>query len=68
MESLLRVKEKDSCMIGEEISFDEQEQKHRIFDPSFLKPASILVACFLFAVLFSTTNQKKKYLLTSQLI
>lgn len=59
----------DSCMIGEEISFDEQEQKASYFSiPSFLKPASILVACFLFAVLFSTTNQKKKYLLTSQLI
>ncbi|OTY36266.1 hypothetical protein BK742_24480 [Bacillus thuringiensis serovar pingluonsis] len=43
----------DSCMIGEEISFDEQEQKASRFSiPYFLKPASLLVACFLCALLF----------------
>lgn len=51
----------DSCMIGEEISFDEQEQKASHFSiPSFLKPASILVACFLFAVLFFYNQPEEK--------
>ena len=48
-------------MIGEEISFDEQEQKASHFSiPSFLKPASILVACFLFAVLFFYNQPEEK--------
>jgi len=51
----------DSCIIGEEISFDEQEQKVSYFSiPSFLKPASILVACFLFAVLFFYNQPEEK--------
>ncbi|HDR4906902.1 TPA: anti-sigma factor domain-containing protein [Bacillus cereus] len=51
----------DSCIIGEEISFDEQEQKASLFSiPSFLKPASILVACFLFAVLFFYNQPEEK--------
>uniref|UniRef100_UPI0034D719B4 anti-sigma factor domain-containing protein n=1 Tax=Bacillus sp. SH8-8 TaxID=2217830 RepID=UPI0034D719B4 len=51
----------DSCIIGEEISFDEQEQKVSHFSiPSFLKPASILVACFLFAVLFFYNQPEEK--------
>ncbi|MDA2450166.1 anti-sigma factor domain-containing protein [Bacillus cereus] len=51
----------DSCIIGEEISFDEQEQKASHFlIPSFLKPASILVACFLFAVLFFYNQPEEK--------
>ncbi|KZD36142.1 hypothetical protein B4081_1794 [Bacillus cereus] len=51
----------DSCIIGEEISFDEQEQKAPHFSiPSFLKPASILVACFLFAVLFFYNQPEEK--------
>ncbi|PEC93322.1 hypothetical protein CON17_29970 [Bacillus thuringiensis] len=51
----------DSCIIGEEILFDEQEQKASHFSiPSFLKPASILVACFLFAVLFFYNQPEEK--------
>ncbi|WP_272514347.1 anti-sigma factor domain-containing protein [Bacillus cereus] len=51
----------DSCIIGEEISFDEQEQKASHFSiPFFLKPASILVACFLFAVLFFYNQPEEK--------
>ncbi|WP_142307750.1 anti-sigma factor domain-containing protein, partial [Bacillus thuringiensis] len=51
----------DSCIIGEEISFDEQEQKASHFSiPSFLKPASIFVACFLFAVLFFYNQPEEK--------
>ncbi|MEG7925630.1 anti-sigma factor domain-containing protein [Bacillus cereus] len=51
----------DSCIIGEEISFDEQEQKASHFSiPSFLKPASVLVACFLFAVLFFYNQPEEK--------
>ncbi|PGM93643.1 hypothetical protein CN953_18335 [Bacillus thuringiensis] len=51
----------DSCIIGEEILFDEQEQKVSHFSiPSFLKPASILVACFLFAVLFFYNQPEEK--------
>ena len=48
MESLLRVKEKDSCMIGEEISFDEQEQKHRIFRSLPFK--TCINTCCLFSI------------------
>ncbi len=51
----------DSCMIGEEISFDEQEQKASRFSiPYFLKPASLLVACFLCALLFFYNQPEEK--------
>ncbi|PGR27312.1 hypothetical protein COC50_08420 [Bacillus anthracis] len=51
----------DSCMIGEEISFDEQEQKVSRFSiPYFLKPASLLVACFLCALLFFYNQPEEK--------
>ncbi|WP_436865650.1 anti-sigma-I factor RsgI family protein [Bacillus fungorum] len=51
----------DSCMIGEEISFDEQEQKAARFSiPYFLKPASLLVACFLCALLFFYNQPEEK--------
>ncbi len=48
-------------MIGEEISFDEQEQKASRFSiPYFLKPASLLVACFLCALLFFYNQPEEK--------
>ncbi|EEL44740.1 Membrane associated protein [Bacillus cereus Rock3-42] len=51
----------DSCMIGEEISFDEQEQKASRFSiPYFLKPASLFVACFLCALLFFYNQPEEK--------
>ncbi|MCP9278766.1 anti-sigma factor domain-containing protein [Bacillus wiedmannii] len=51
----------DSCMIGEEISFEEQEQKASRFSiPYFLKPASLLVACFLCALLFFYNQPEEK--------
>ncbi|WP_144473573.1 anti-sigma factor domain-containing protein [Bacillus tropicus] len=51
----------DSCMIGEEISFDEQEQKASRFSiPYFLKPASLLVGCFLCALLFFYNQPEEK--------
>ncbi|OJE41047.1 hypothetical protein BAQ47_10315 [Bacillus tropicus] len=51
----------DSCMIGEEILFDEQEQKASRFSiPYFLKPASLLVACFLCALLFFYNQPEEK--------
>ncbi|MGZ7151441.1 anti-sigma factor domain-containing protein [Bacillus sp. BC08] len=51
----------DSCMIGEEISFEEQEQKASRFSiPYFLKPASFLVACFLCALLFFYNQPEEK--------
>ena len=51
----------DSCMIGEEFSFDEQEQKASRFSiPYFLKPASLLVACFLCALLFFYNQPEEK--------
>ncbi len=51
----------DSCMIGEEISFDEQEQKASRFSiPYFLKLASLLVACFLCALLFFYNQPEEK--------
>ncbi|MBG0964766.1 anti-sigma factor domain-containing protein [Bacillus sp. SRB1LM] len=58
----IRCKRKgDSCMIGEEISFDEQEQKASRFSiPYFLKPASLLVACFLCALLFFYNQPEEK--------
>ncbi|MDI6677933.1 anti-sigma factor domain-containing protein [Bacillus wiedmannii] len=50
----------DSCVIGEEISFEEQEQRTSRFSiPYFLKPASLLVACFL-CVLFFFYNQPEE--------
>ncbi|WP_415783960.1 anti-sigma factor domain-containing protein, partial [Bacillus luti] len=51
----------DSCMIGEEISFEEQEQRESRFSiPYFLKPASLLVACFLCALLFFYNQPEEK--------
>nr|WP_142328790.1 anti-sigma factor domain-containing protein [Bacillus wiedmannii] len=51
----------DSCMIGEEISFEEQEQKASRFSiPYFLKPASLLVACFLCVLLFFYNQPEEK--------
>ncbi|GLV61450.1 hypothetical protein Bmyc01_01200 [Bacillus mycoides] len=51
----------DSYMVGEEISFDEQEQRASRFSiPSFLKPASLLVACFLCALLFFYNQPEEK--------
>ncbi|MGN5651551.1 anti-sigma factor domain-containing protein [Bacillus sp. Brlt_9] len=51
----------DSCVIGEEISFEEQEQRASRFSiPYFLKPASLLVACFLCALLFFYNQPEEK--------
>ncbi|MCU5326842.1 anti-sigma-I factor RsgI family protein [Bacillus wiedmannii] len=51
----------DSCMIGEEISFEEQEQRASRFSiPYFLKPASLLVACFLCVLLFFYNQPEEK--------
>ncbi|MGE7883637.1 anti-sigma-I factor RsgI family protein, partial [Bacillus sp. NPDC094077] len=51
----------DSYMVGEEISFDEQEQRASRFSiPSFLKPASLLIACFLCALLFFYNQPEEK--------
>ncbi|MGZ9771195.1 anti-sigma-I factor RsgI family protein, partial [Bacillus toyonensis] len=50
-----------SYMIGEEISFDEEEQRSPRFTmPPFLKPASILVACFLCVLLFFYNQPEEK--------
>ncbi|MED0965728.1 anti-sigma factor domain-containing protein [Bacillus paramycoides] len=50
-----------SYMIGEEISFNEQEQRAPHFSiPSFLKPASLLVACFLCVLLFFYNQPEEK--------
>ncbi|PQZ52684.1 hypothetical protein CQZ94_23635 [Bacillus sp. MYb209] len=50
-----------SHMIGEEISFNEQEQRAPRFSiPSFLKPASLLVACFLCVLLFFYNQPEEK--------
>ncbi|MEH7038022.1 anti-sigma factor domain-containing protein [Bacillus pseudomycoides] len=50
-----------SYMIGEEISFNEQEQRVPRFSiPSFLKPASLLVACFLCVFLFFYNQPEEK--------
>ncbi|AIK36224.1 anti-sigma factor family protein [Bacillus pseudomycoides] len=52
-----------SYMIGEEISFNEQEQRIPRFSiPSFLKPASLLVACFLCVFLFFYNQPEEKAL------
>ncbi|HHT7203715.1 TPA: anti-sigma-I factor RsgI family protein, partial [Bacillus cereus] len=54
-------RKENSCMIGEEISFEEQEQRVSYFSiPSFLKPASLLVACFLCALLFFYNQPEEK--------
>jgi len=51
----------DSCVIGEEISFEEQEQRASLFSiPYFLKPASLLIACFLCALLFFYNQPEEK--------
>ncbi|WP_306295550.1 anti-sigma factor domain-containing protein [Bacillus sp. CDB3] len=50
-----------SYMIGEEISFKEQEQRAPRFSiPSFLNPASLLVACFLCVLLFFYNQPEEK--------
>ncbi|CAI8708404.1 MULTISPECIES: anti-sigma factor domain-containing protein [Bacillus] len=50
-----------SYMIGEEISFNVQEQRVPRFSiPSFLKPASLLVACFLCVFLFFYNQPEEK--------
>ncbi|WP_272502238.1 anti-sigma factor domain-containing protein [Bacillus cereus] len=50
-----------SYMIGEEISFKEQEQRAPRFSiPSSLKPASLLVACFLCVLLFFYNQPEEK--------
>lgn len=52
-----------SYMIGEEVSFNEQEQRVPRFSiPSFLKPASLLVACFLCVFLFFYNQPEEKAL------
>ncbi|PFV78598.1 hypothetical protein COL05_18230 [Bacillus sp. AFS059628] len=51
----------DSCVIGEEISFEEQEQRASRFSiPYFLKPASLLITCFLCALLFFYNQPEEK--------
>ncbi|WP_144561250.1 anti-sigma factor domain-containing protein [Bacillus mycoides] len=50
-------------MIGEEISFNKQEQRVPHFSiSSFLKPASLLVACFLCVFLFFYNQLEEKAL------
>ncbi|PGY19550.1 anti-sigma-I factor RsgI family protein [Bacillus cereus] len=50
-----------SYMIGEEISFNKQEQRApRYSIPSFLKPASLLVTCFLCVLLFFYNQPEEK--------
>ncbi|MEK7015757.1 anti-sigma factor domain-containing protein [Bacillus sp. FSL R9-9410] len=50
-----------SYMIGEEISFNEQEQRAPRFSiPSFLKPVSLLVTCFLCVLLFFYNQPEEK--------
>ncbi|MGF9965113.1 anti-sigma factor domain-containing protein [Bacillus rhizoplanae] len=52
-----------SYMIGQEVSFNEQEQRVPRFSiPSFLKPASLLVACFLCVFLFFYNQPEEKAL------
>ncbi|PGZ98353.1 hypothetical protein COE51_11620 [Bacillus pseudomycoides] len=52
-----------SYMIGQEVSFDEEEQRLARFSiPSFLKPASLLVACFLCVFLFFYNQPEEKAL------
>ncbi|WP_459500663.1 anti-sigma factor domain-containing protein [Bacillus sp. C1] len=50
-----------SYMIGEEISFNEQEQRVPRFSiPYLLKPVSLLVACFLCVFLFFYNQSEEK--------
>ncbi|WP_461299900.1 anti-sigma factor domain-containing protein [Bacillus sp. F9_6S_D1_P_5] len=50
-----------SYMVGEEISFDEEEQRSPRFTmPPFLKPASILVTCCLCVFLFFYNQPEEK--------
>ncbi|MEI2312317.1 anti-sigma-I factor RsgI family protein [Bacillus nitratireducens] len=50
-----------SYMIGEEISFNEQEQRAPRFSiPTYLKPASLLVTCFLCVLLFFYNQPEEK--------
>ncbi|GAB6427827.1 anti-sigma factor domain-containing protein [Bacillus luti] len=50
-----------SYMIGEEISFNKQKQRIPRFSiPSFLKPASLFVACFLCVLLFVYNQPEEK--------
>ncbi|MGG1166168.1 anti-sigma-I factor RsgI family protein [Bacillus mycoides] len=50
-----------SYMIGEEILFNKQEQRAPRFSvPSFLKPASLLVTCFLCVLLFFYNQPEEK--------
>ena len=61
MESLLRVKEKGFLHDWREISFEEQEQRASRFSiPYFLKPASLLAACFLCGLLFFYNQPEEK--------
>ncbi|PEF34147.1 anti-sigma factor domain-containing protein [Bacillus wiedmannii] len=51
----------DSCMIGEEISFEEQEQRASRFSmPPFLKPTIVIVAGFLCVLLFFYNQPEEK--------
>ncbi|WP_063261147.1 anti-sigma factor domain-containing protein, partial [Bacillus cereus] len=60
----IRFKRKaQSYMIGEEISFNTQKQREPRFSiPSFLKPASLVVACFLCVLLFVYNQPEEKVL------
>lgn len=52
-----------SYMIGEEVSFNEQEQRVPRFSiPSFLKPVSLLVSCVLCLFLFLFNQPEEKAL------
>ncbi|MGG2093265.1 anti-sigma factor domain-containing protein [Bacillus sp. S13(2024)] len=52
-----------SYMIGEEVSFNEQEQRVSRFSiPSFLKPVSLLVSCVLCVFLFLFNQPEEKAL------
>lgn len=52
-----------SYMIGQEVSFNKQEQRAARFSlPSLLKPASLLVACFLCVFLFLYNKSEEKAL------
>ncbi|MED0992206.1 anti-sigma factor domain-containing protein [Bacillus nitratireducens] len=54
-------REVHSYMIGEEISFNEQEQRAPRFSiPTYLKPASLLVTCFLCVLLFFYNQPEEK--------
>ncbi|MED1093413.1 anti-sigma factor domain-containing protein [Bacillus paramycoides] len=54
-------RKRGSYMVGEEISFDEQEQRASRFSiPSLLKAASLLVVCFLCVLLPFYNQQEEK--------